>query len=231
MRILTVYGTPHKGSTRAVTELFLKEFENDGNEFDEITLPKDLPDMCLGCANCILKGEDKCPHYIKAAPLIEKIKQADLLVLCTPVHVMSCTSALKTLLDHMAYMWLVHRPEETMFRKTAVIITTAGGSGIKDTIKLLKNNLFYLGVPYVTSYSITTMKMGGTFEEYAHKDKVRSQLAKKAEMVKKKAASPKVGIKTRFFYNIFKMTQKNGWNKTDSDYWKQKGWLDGKRPF
>ena len=30
---------------------------------------------------------------------------------------------------------------------------------------------------------------------------------------------------------IFGMTQKNGWNKTDSDYWKEKGWLDGKKPF
>ena len=30
---------------------------------------------------------------------------------------------------------------------------------------------------------------------------------------------------------IFGMTQKNGWNKTDSDYWKENGWLDGKKPF
>ena len=26
------------------------------------------------------------------------------------------------------------------------------------------------------------------------------------------------------------MTQKNGWNKVDSDYWKNNGWLDGKKP-
>lgn len=27
------------------------------------------------------------------------------------------------------------------------------------------------------------------------------------------------------------MTQKNDWNKTDSDYWRDKGWLNGKKPY
>ena len=36
---------------------------------------------------------------------------------------------------------------------------------------------------------------------------------------------------TRFFFKIFGMTQKNGWNKTDADYWKNKGWLNRKKPF
>ena len=49
--------------------------------------------------------------------------------------------------------------------------------------------------------------------------------------IKRSLNNRKVGLKTRFFFNIFKMTQINGWNKTDSDYWKEKGWLNGKKPF
>ena len=57
MKVLTIMGTAHKGNTRAVVDLFLKEFENEKNEFEEVILPNDFNNICLGCANCILKGE------------------------------------------------------------------------------------------------------------------------------------------------------------------------------
>ena len=38
-------------------------------------------------------------------------------------------------------------------------------------------------------------------------------------------------IKTKGFFNIMRMLQKNGWNKSDVDYWNEKGWSDKKRPW
>ena len=93
MKVLTIIGTPHKGNTRAVVDLFLDEFK--GNEFDEIVLPTDFNELCFGCANCILKGEDKCPHYSKINPIIKKIEESDLIILATPVFVGSCSSSMK----------------------------------------------------------------------------------------------------------------------------------------
>ena len=156
MNVLTIMGTAHKGNTRAVVDLFLKEFEDDKNEFDEIILPNDFQNFCQGCANCILKGEDKCPHYKEVNKIVEKIEKADLIILATPVFVGSCTGGMKAFLDHLAYMWLVHRPNENMFNKVGLIVTSAGGSGVKQTVKLLKNNLFYWGVPRIYNYGITT---------------------------------------------------------------------------
>ena len=77
MRILTIIGTPHKGNTRAITDLFLKEFEDTNNLFDEIVLPNDFQEFCYGCANCILNGEEKCPHFHLVNPIIERIEKAD----------------------------------------------------------------------------------------------------------------------------------------------------------
>ncbi len=232
MKILTILGTTHRGNTRAIVDLFLNEFKNDNNEFDEIILPNDMPEFCYGCANCILKGEDKCPHYNLINPIVQKLEKADLIIIATPVFVMSCSSGLKALLDHLAYMWLVHRPNESMFNKVGLIITSAGGSGVKDTVKLIKNNMFYLGISKVYNYGVTTMKMGGNYEEYKNKEKIKTQVKKKANAINKCLNSNgKVSLKTKFFFNIFKMTQKNGWNKTDSDYWKNKGWLNGKKPY
>lgn len=231
MKILTIIGTSHKGNTRAITDLFLNEFRENNNEFDEIILPKDFQEVCYGCANCILKGEENCPHFKLVNPIVEKIEKADLIIIATPVFVMSCSSGLKALLDHLGYLWLVHRPKESMFNKVGLIITSAGGSGVKDTVKLVKNNLFYWGVPKVYNYGVTTMKMGGNYIDYNHKDKIKKQVRNKANKIKKSLNTKKVGLKTKFFFKIFGMTQKNGWNKTDADYWKNKGWLNGKKPF
>lgn len=231
MNILTIIGTPHKGNTRKIVDLFLDEFKDKNNKFDEIVLPNDFKYFCGGCANCILKGEDTCPHYKEINPIIEKIEKADLIILATPVFVGSCTGSMKGLLDHLAYMWLVHRPKASMFNKIGLVITTAGGSGVKETTKLLKNNLFYLGVPKTYNYGVTTMKMGGNYIDYKDKDKIKKQVTNKANIIKKNLNNRKVGFKTKFFFKLFGMTQKNGWNKTDSTYWKEQGWLDGKKPF
>ncbi len=34
MKILTIMGTPHKGNTWAITDLFLNELKNENNEND-----------------------------------------------------------------------------------------------------------------------------------------------------------------------------------------------------
>ena len=62
-------------------------------------------------------------------------------------------------------------------------------------------------------------------------DKIKKQVSRKAKKIKKSLSRKKVSLKTRFFFRIFKMSQKNGWNKTDVDYWKEKGWLNGKKPY
>ena len=232
MNILTIIGTAHKGNTRAITDLFLSEFEKDKNEFDEIVLPKDFNDICLGCANCILKGEENCPHYNNVKPIIKKIEKADLIIISTPVFVGSCTGALKIFLDHLAYIWLVHRPKESMFKKVGLIITSAGGSGVKQTVKLLKQNFSFWGVSKVYNFGVTTMKMGGNYSDYKDKEKIIKKVSKKVNKIKKGLKlSKKVGFKTKFFFKMFGMTQVNGWNKIDSNYWKEKGWLDGKKTF
>lgn len=231
MKILTILGTVHNGNTKAITNLFLEQFNDESNTFEEIILPKDMENFCYGCANCILKGEEKCPHYNVMKDIVKKIEEADFLIVASPVFVMSCSSGLKALFDHLGYMWIVHRPNEKMFGKVALVITTAGGSGVKSTIKLIKKNLFYLGISKIHSYKITTLKMNGNYDEYSKKDKIKNEVIKKSKNINKSLKKKTVSLRTKFIFNLFLLTQKNGWNKTDSNYWKQKGWIDGKRPY
>ena len=231
MNVLTIIGTPHKGNTRAIVDLFLDEFKDKNNKFDEIVLSNDFKYFCGGCANCILKGEDKCPHYKEINPIVEKIEKADLIILATPVFVGSCSSSMKALLDHLAYMWLVHRPKASMFNKVGLVITTAGGSGVKETTKLLKKNLFYLGVPKV--YKLGVALMAPTLDEMKNKKKkkVEKRISKLSRKIEKKNGKVKPKFKTKAFFFIMHLMQKNGYNELDKNYWNERNWTKKSRPW
>lgn len=105
------------------------------------------------------------------------------------------------MLDHFAYIWLVHRPKESMFKKVGLIITSAGGSGVKDTVRLIKSNMFYWGVPTIYNYGVTTMKMGGNYEDYKNKDKIKKQVKVKAGKIKRSLKNKKIGLKSKLQKN------------------------------
>jgi len=46
-----------------------------------------------------------------------------------------------------------------------------------------------------------------------------------------KAGKIKPGIKTKGFFTIMSMMQKNGFNPADVEYWKEKNWTTGNRPW
>ena len=127
MRITVINGQEHKGSTYNMGRLLAEKLSGDVTEF---FLPRDFGEFCCGCTNCFSKSESLCPHYEKLRPLTEAIDSADVLIFTSPVYVYHCTGQMKTFLDHYGYRWIVHRPEEGMFSKQAVILTAAAGDNI-----------------------------------------------------------------------------------------------------
>lgn len=56
MKITVINGTEKHGVTYRLKEMFLVAFRDKAN-ITEYFLPKDCPSFCIGCTNCILKGE------------------------------------------------------------------------------------------------------------------------------------------------------------------------------
>ena len=131
MKIVLINGQNHKGSTYHVGRQLAEKLGGDVKEF---FLPRDFGEFCTGCAGCFMKGESACPHYEKLRPVTEAMDEADILILTSPVYVYHATGSMKAFLDHYGYRWMVHRPEEKMFRKQAVCISTAAGAGSIYTI-------------------------------------------------------------------------------------------------
>ena len=97
MKIVIIHGQSHKGSTYNIANILAKKVSDDITEF---YLPRDFKDFCLGCTNCFLKGEDKCPHHENIKPIIDALDSADLIILASPVYCYHASGAMKNFLDH-----------------------------------------------------------------------------------------------------------------------------------
>ncbi len=136
IKILTIIGSPRKkGNSYQATEKLEEMMKNRGDyEFEYLFLKDTDLKECRGCFNCLSKGIEYCPLKDDYEIIQEKMKEADGLVLVSPVYVMTVTALLKNFIDRMAY--LCHRPE--YHGKKALVLTTTGGMGVKETLKYMK---------------------------------------------------------------------------------------------
>ena len=164
-------------------------------------------------------------------PITNIIDSADVLIFTTPVYVYHATGSMKALLDHYAYRWMVHRPEEKMFSKQAVCISTAAGAGMKSACKDIGDSLFYWGIAKLYRYGIAVAST--TWEGVADKKKARieKKVATLAKAISKKDGKVKPSIKTKLLFGIMRHMNKNPWNASDGNYWQEKGWIGSKRPW
>ncbi len=228
MKICIINGQNHKGSTYHIGKMLADKI---GGEVTEFFLPKDFNEFCCGCTNCFMNGEEQCPHYEKLQPITEAMDNADLLIFTSPVYVYHCTGSMKAFLDHYGWRWIVHRPEEKMFSKRAVVISTAAGGGMKSANKDMKDSLIFWGVPKI--YSIGKGVRACSWEEVPQKIKTNLELKtdRLAAKMKKLKSKPSVSLKGWFYFTAMHFANKKGWNPADSEYWQIKGWTENKRPW
>lgn len=157
--------------------------------------------------------------------------EADVIILASPVYVFHAAGSMKAFLDHYGYRWMVHCPEESMFRKQGVCISTAAGAGIGSTNKDMADSLFFWGVAKIYKYgsSVAAVNWNGVSEK--KKRSVDRQMTALADKIVKRHGKVKPAVKTRIMFLAMSIMQKNGFNERDMNYWKEKGWTEGKRPW
>ena len=228
MKVVMIHGQSHKGSTYHIAEMIAEKLKGEITEF---FLPKDFDEFCVGCANCFEKSEMLCPHYEQLKPITEAIDQADVMILASPVYVYHVTGAMKAFLDHYGYRWMVHRPEESMFAKQAVCISTAAGRGMKSTNRDMADSTFFWGVAKTYKYGVAVAAVSWDNVKPELKKRIDKKMTAIADKIKKNAGCIKPGIKIRAFFHVMRLMQKSGWNEADRSYWKEKGWTEKKRPW
>ena len=206
MKCIIIYGSPRKRNTWSIVEEVKK---NIPGEYEEIHLLQEDIGMCKGCFLCIKEGEDKCPHYNKIRPIIEKIRKSDKIIISSPVYALNITVLLKNFFDHTAYLY--HRPE--FFTKIGLVVVTTAGAGDKKVSNYIDETLRHWGVN--KAYKIS-FKCGG--KDSFDKDKVK-KVCKKFQS--DKLSQP--GFKDILYYNVWRAMAKTEGLKADTEYWNSTG--------
>ena len=226
VKTVIINGQNHKGSTYHISRMLA---EKVGGEIKEFFLPRDFGEFCVGCTSCFMKTETLCPHYSKLKPLTDAMDEADLIILASPVYVMHATGPMKAFLDHYGYRFIVHRPEEKMFCKQAVCISTAAGAGMKRTNKDMSDSLFYWGVSkiYCLGYAVHAVSFDTVPKNTM--SKIESDTDRLACRIKKNKGHVYPGFRMRVLF--FAMHKIKGFSEADHAYWVKKGWDTSKRPW
>lgn len=214
MKCVIINGSPRKKNTWTI----VKQVKSNLNcEFEEIHLASEKIPLCNGCLKCIMDGEDKCPHFDYVNPIVEKIKEADGLIITTPVYAMNVSALLKNFIDHTAYLY--HR--KTFFDKKGLVVVSTAGAGQKKVAKYLNETLRHWGFNKV--YNIA-MACGGK-EHLETKDIDKTSKKFLTDLKSGKLHSPK--FTDVLFYNIWRaMALVDDPIPADAKYWNETGLIN-----
>lgn len=225
-RFLAIIGSPHKGETLAAVQRFEQELKKIGEAEVEYIMLSDVGFRdCLGCHNCFMKGEETCREAAKVNELLQKMQQADMVLLASPVYNQAMTALMKKFLDYYTFLW--HRPRMFGVRFFGI---SSGGGVFKGVFKGMKENVVSwggtwageLGVPH---YEALTPK---------YKAKLDKDFTEKAALAMAAAGQkdlPAPSLYNLISFGIWKMNANQGFSQKDKGHWKEKGWLDKKTRY
>jgi multimeric flavodoxin WrbA len=121
MNILILLGSPRKGGN---TELLVEAFKKGAAEHHhvEVVSVRDYKvNPCMGCNVCFKNEINTCAQTDDMAIIYEKMSQADMLVIASPVYFYSISAQLKAIIDRL------HNPIRDTFhiRKMALLLVGA----------------------------------------------------------------------------------------------------------
>ncbi len=102
-KVLAFNSSPRmeKGNTALILAPFLEGMKEVGAEVELLYTKKLKINPCLGCFNCWLKTPGECVQKDDMKMLLPKMREADILVLATPLYVDGMSGPMKNLLDRM----------------------------------------------------------------------------------------------------------------------------------
>lgn len=123
MKNVLIISTSLRGGSNS--ELLAKECAKGageaGNHVELLSLKGKKIQYCIGCLACLKTG--KCIQNDDAPEIMEKLRQADVLVFATPIYYYEMSGQMKTLLDRMNPLY----SSDYAFREVYMIATAADG--------------------------------------------------------------------------------------------------------
>lgn len=117
-KVLILSGSPRKGgNSDTLCDQFAKGAQEAGHSVEKIRVAGKDIGFCRGCYGC--KDTGVCVIRDDMAEVLQKMIDADVLVLSSPVYFYSIDAQLKAVLDRTVARWLEVRDKELYYIVTA----------------------------------------------------------------------------------------------------------------
>ena len=225
MSILAVIGSARKGNTYKTVKTIEENLKLLGNVNVEYLFLKEV-DLkgCIGCTNCLVRGEDICPLKDERESIEQKMLHADGLIFASPNYVCNVSSLMKNFIDRFAYCG--HRPR--FFTKPAMLVCTSAGPGGLNACMNSLSSIATAGFQIVNKLKVITplYKLSDSITV-----KNQNNIIKESKRFYETVQKP--SMKTPTLLEIMKFQAvrtfllcRNDYLPCDYTYWKDKGWLD-----
>ena len=125
MKVMMINGSPHsKGNTYVALDEMKKVFETEDVEVDYLHIGNKIIRGCVGCNQCQTKG--KCVFDDVVNETVPILKEADGVVIGTPVYWASANGTLNAYLDRLFFSTMTSM-SKTMKVGAAVVVARRGG--------------------------------------------------------------------------------------------------------
>ncbi len=157
MKVLLINGSPHeKGTTRRAFDIVCTVLNKNEIETEIITVGKENVSGCVVCGGCAKTG--RCVKDDVVNVLIEKIEEADGVIIGTPVYYASMNGTLKAILDRVFYS------RKKFTGKVGAAIAVARRAGTTATIDEINKYFMISGMPVVSS-KYWNMLFGSNYDQ------------------------------------------------------------------
>jgi len=117
--VLVLSATPRKGGNSDILcEQFVKGAQASGHQAEKIFLGDKMIGYCIGCETCMQNG-GVCVQDDDMEEILQKMIDADVIVLATPVYFYSMDAQMKTLIDRTVARYTEIENKEFYFIATA----------------------------------------------------------------------------------------------------------------
>lgn len=151
MKVVAVNGSPKAdGNTAQALRMVLQELEQQGIETETLHVGNKPVHGCLACGQCAKARDEQCSLKDDGVNgWIQRLKQADGIVLGSPVYFSAIAGTMKCFLDRAFYVSGVNGG--LFNRKVGASVVAVRRSGGLPTFNQLNNYLSYAEMPVASS--------------------------------------------------------------------------------
>ncbi|WP_010233531.1 flavodoxin family protein [Clostridium arbusti] len=143
MKVVAFNGSPNKeGNTYHAIKILAGELEKEGIETEIVHVGNKVVRGCIACNNCVKNKNERC--IISTDPVnewIQKMKEADGIILGSPVHYSAIAGTMKSFLDRAFYVTSVN--DGMLRHKVGASVVAVRRAGGIPTFNQLNNYINY----------------------------------------------------------------------------------------